>query len=711
MRHPWVSLLRTSALVLCVATWVSETHAQDLERVNVSTAGVQAVGADFIPLAQDLNSSGRYVIFWSSASTLVLGDANGARDVFLRDRQIGTTVIVSLSSGNVQGNDDSGFGGGAGQGNIDVTANGRFVVFESAATNLVAGDVNNLVDVFLRDRTLNVTERISGALGGSSPSISDDGGYVAFSRGNGFYLHDRIAGTTDHFATTTGQRLMGEISANGRYVAFGTGTSLVPADVDDGFDIYLYDRIEDDFELISVSNAGVVGNGNSVGPRMTPDARYVVFSSKATNLVVDDDNDSRDVFVRDRLLGTSERISLSIEGAEANGDSFNTLDISDNGRYVSFSSEADNLAPDDVDGFRNPFVKDRVTGELHKLDVPYAGGQPTGGSISTRLSGNGRVAAFDSGADNLVPGDTNEESDLFAAEIPVYPFEYVAKVVCGVQRQPGNLNLTPGYYATTVNVHNPGGPVTFVKKLALTHPPAEQAPGEIHHIAQHKMAYDQALAIDGNNLLAEAFGGVLPDTYFEGFVVIQSSASLDVTAVYTSSALGPGGTAGTHSSIHVETIRERDRGLDLEVDKAVQAVIALPFGDFYTLNFILYSVEVTNNGSADASDVRLFDTFSLTTEGIVGFALLVNQEPIDLPPGSQLKNVSATPNVTSFEVDIGKVNANTTKTVRFWVIAPLYVVQTTPASASIENTATVQSSGVEVVPENNSTTVNTVLFP
>lgn len=140
-------------------------------------------------------------------------------------------------------------------------------------------------------------------------------------------------------------------------------------------------------------------------------------------------------------------------------------------------------------------------------------------------------------------------------------YEYAAKIVCGVQRDPRDMRLTRGFYATTINVHNPGsGEAKLFKKLALTIPPGGQQPGDIRRIAEDVLKPDQALATDCVDIVRRAFGGKLPAPFIEGFVVFQSATPLDVTAVYTTASLDANLNAGQHSGIHVEQIRERRRG-------------------------------------------------------------------------------------------------------------------------------------------------------
>ena len=169
--------------------------------------------------------------------------------------------------------------------------------------------------------------------------------------------------------------------------------------------------------------------------------------------------------------------------------------------------------------------------------------------------------------------------DLAAAR-----FEYAAKIVCGVQPDPKSMVLARGFYATTINVRNPGPkPVTFEKELALSIPPGEQKPGKVIRVAQDQLDPGQALAADCDDIARRVFGGALPAPFIEGFVVIRSPQSLDVTGVYSTATLSKEGIAEDHSSIHVEQIRERGpksggQNVDLRVRSIDNLSVSCPTG-------------------------------------------------------------------------------------------------------------------------------------
>jgi Tol biopolymer transport system component len=244
-----------------------------VERVSVSTAGTQGDGASTYCA---VSGDGRFVAFLSAADNLVAGDTNGHVDVFVRDRQLGTTERVSVSTAGAQADADC--LGPA------ISADGRFVVFSSAATTLVPADTNGKLDVFVHDRQTGITERVSVSSAGvqgdnnsAFPSISGDGRFVAF---------------------------------------WSAATNLVSGDTNAHSDVFVHDRQTGVTERVSVSSAGVQADGDSlVSPAISADGRFVAFYSSATNLVPGDTNAQADVFVGDRQLGTTERVSVSSAGA------------------------------------------------------------------------------------------------------------------------------------------------------------------------------------------------------------------------------------------------------------------------------------------------------------------------------------------------------------------------------------------------------------
>lgn len=369
--------------------FVRDLVANTTERVSVPQGG--GVG-NLMSTAPAISADGRFVSFLSQATNLVPGDTNGVRDLFVRDRLTGTTERVSLSSAEAQANAET-------RSNA-ISGDGRFVAFESDATNLVSGDTNAARDVFLRDRATGQTERISiQSRGGEANNastllaMSPDGQSVLFrsfatnlipseSFGDGgVFLRNRLAGTTERVSLSPNFSPVDpsgavSMSAYGRYVAFASSRSdLVPEDTNGTSDVFVWDRATSTMERVSVSNTdrqsdGFSSTAGDVGrPAMSADGRYVVFDSVATNLVTLDSNGVRDVFIRDRVLGKTQRISVSQSSGQGNASSSGQA-IDANGRMIAFLSDATNLVTGDTNAKLDAFVRDRaLTDDLPTLSV------------------------------------------------------------------------------------------------------------------------------------------------------------------------------------------------------------------------------------------------------------------------------------------------------------------------------------------------------
>jgi Tol biopolymer transport system component len=270
-----------------------------------------------------ISSDGRYVAFESEASVFVPHDTNGASDVFVRDRRTGRTERVSVSTNGAQGND-------LGTAGCAMSADGRYVAFTSYSSNLVPGDTNQRGDVFVRDRLLGTTERVSVSSTGEQGNdtsghpdiaISDDGRFVAFTSDAsnlvgpatpteddtfGVFIHDRVSGATEKIP---GAGSLGDFNADGRYI------SITAAAPDQPTQTFLYDRVTAATELVSVSPDGAAGNDESGPGSVSADGRYVAFTSRASNLGASDTNDDYDIFVRDRANGVTAQVTHMKLGA------------------------------------------------------------------------------------------------------------------------------------------------------------------------------------------------------------------------------------------------------------------------------------------------------------------------------------------------------------------------------------------------------------
>jgi Tol biopolymer transport system component len=214
---------------------------------------------------------------------------------------------------------------------------------------------------------------------------------------------------------STGRNVYGlDISASGRFVAFSSkATKLVRGDTNGRADIFVRDRKTRRTRRVSVSSAGRQANGDSLAAAISADGRFVVFWSQATNLIRGDTNHDPDVFVRDREKGKTVRVNVSSSGAQANDYTDNSLGISASGRFVGFSSLASNLVGEDADNGYDAFVRDRRTGTTELVSVSSTGAQVGGSSGIDSISAKGRFVAMTSSAKGLVPGDTNNEQDVF----------------------------------------------------------------------------------------------------------------------------------------------------------------------------------------------------------------------------------------------------------------------------------------------------------
>jgi len=335
-------------------------------RVNVDSNGNQANSQTLNP---SLSADGRYVTFWSLADNLVPNDTNMHWDAFVHDRETGATARVCISSSGEQGN--------SGCGTPFISADGRYVAFGSFSDNLVTGDTNELFDTFIHDRETGETTRVSvdsegnqADGGGYRVSVSADGRFVVFESPfnnlvpddtNGvedIFVRDRDTGETTRVSVDSdGNEANGAseiywahaVSVDGRYVAFESAAdNLVPNDTNGVEDIFVHDRETGATTRVSVDSDGNQANGYS-GERTSISAtgRYVAFWSGATNLVPNDTNGLDDVFVHDRETGETIRVSVTSEGNEANGGSIEPS-ISPDGRYVAFASWGDNLVPEDT---------------------------------------------------------------------------------------------------------------------------------------------------------------------------------------------------------------------------------------------------------------------------------------------------------------------------------------------------------------------------
>lgn len=364
-------------LVLGLGTTAPSAPAQVSRLLSVDSAGGPA---NKHSSKCHLSANGRYVAFISLATNLVPGDTNGCSDVFVHDLVTRQVTRVSVSSAGLQGDGDSS--------QPTISADGRRVAFTSMSTNLVAGDTNGVHDIFVHDRQTAQTIRVS-----------------VDSFGNQGDLESRRPC----------------ISADGLSVSFRSeATQLVPGDQNSTKDVFVHHLGNGTTVRASVDSAGIEGNGASVQASLSADGSLVAFASVATNLVVGDTNGSQDVFVRDLLAGTTVRVSLDSAGLPVVGTSERPT-LSADGTAVVFASDAAGLVPGDTNGVSDIFHKDLSTGAVTRVSVHSNGAEASAASYLTpsrySLSASGRKVVFESAANNLVPGDTNQANDIFVHDL------------------------------------------------------------------------------------------------------------------------------------------------------------------------------------------------------------------------------------------------------------------------------------------------------
>jgi Tol biopolymer transport system component len=394
-----------------------------ITRVSIDSSGDQ--GNDYSGLQTNalISSDGRYVVFNSYATNLVPGDTNNLTDVFVHDRMTGDTTRVNVSSTGEQAN---GYSSGAA-----ISGDGRYVVFESFSSNLVPSDNNVAMDVFLHDRQTGETTLVSVDSYGNQGN-GDSGG--------------------------------ASISADGRYVAFDSeADNLVVGDTNNFSDVFVHDLQTGETTRLSVDSGGDQGNDWSGLPSVSGDGRFVAFMSWAKDLVPEDRNGSADVFVHARLTGETTRVSVDSAGHEGKGGDSRYPSISANGRFVAFDSFASGLTPDARVWTVNTFLHDRHTGETTDVSADAVQRQTSSAaSVRPSISADGRYVAFESWNGGLVSDDTNNVPDVFVSgpelTLDAHPTVVAAGQILTLTEYKGVPNNPASLWAVNIN----GTPVSLL---------------------------------------------------------------------------------------------------------------------------------------------------------------------------------------------------------------------------------------------------------
>lgn len=412
-----ILILMASLLLFTLVGWstTAVSAAPDYVKLIVLPEGLNGVLPDRSSKASELSADGRYVAFCSYASNLVPNDTNGKPDAFVVDSYTGDVERVSVTSTGAE------MAGGVVCEVVDISGDGRFVVFVSDPPSGPDG-------VYLRDRQTGTTTLISrrpdGAqMGGFDPAISADGQHIIFvashdptapdlaPRGDSLYGYD-VEAQTISYIVSLGPWVFPiwnwetDISGDGRYVVFGTVADLVGTNTNGIKNVYLHDRDTDEDgifdeplrgethnELISISLSGTGGGDHSSLPSISADGRYVTFTSDAADLVPNDKNGFSDIFIMDRSTGVIEMVSLHPDGSQAKDYSFESS-ISADGRFVLFWS-AETLTNDaDVAGRGGVYRQDRLTGVTKLVSIGPNG--PVGAISHPRISDDARTIIFES---------------------------------------------------------------------------------------------------------------------------------------------------------------------------------------------------------------------------------------------------------------------------------------------------------------------------
>lgn len=351
--------------------FVYELETETLEKISQGIDGTETQRGSYSP---SISNDGNYVAFASDANNLVPQDNNNLRDIFLYNRTSNQIERVSVANGE---------GANGFSSNPFISGNGNYVVFVSAASNLVPDDTNEETDIFVYESTSGTIERVN----------------LAFD--------DTQANEYSFNAT---------ISDDGRYVAYASlADELVLDDNNEASDIFIYDRVLGTTERVNVNLDGEEANGDSYNASISSNGSYVVYTSEASNLVPDDTNGVSDVFIYNLATDVTQRVSLSNEGTQADGESVGfPSSASSDGRFVAFFSNASNLVADDTNSQGDVFIRDRLFGTTQQVSVSaIAGEQPNDFSTIPSITNDGTGVAFYSSANNLVPDDDNDATDIF----------------------------------------------------------------------------------------------------------------------------------------------------------------------------------------------------------------------------------------------------------------------------------------------------------
>ena len=414
-----------------------------------SPGGTPGAGTPGGALEPSVSADGNFVAFSSDFSHTAT-DQNGLRDVYLFDKTQGTIILVSRTAAGSAGNGASS--------EPSISQDGAYVSFSSVATDLGGGQPagNGLKDIFIWERATGNVTQVSVTTGGGNPgefsaepNTNGDGNFVAYTSPAGAALFDPNAvdanslrdvylwnrttgvtrlvstvtpGTTGPFTSANAGSFDPSVSSDGRFVAFRSEASDLVAGDGNGFrDIFLRDMTTGTTILVSRTATGTSGNSESDSPSVSANGDFAVFSSLASNLVDGDTSaNGRDIFLFNRTDNSVTLVSRNLNrNGSGNGDS-SEPSISQDGRFIAFTSEASDLVGADTNGVADIFLYDIQTGTMNRVSInDTTGEQGNGASTDANVAPGGLFIAFTSRATNLAAGDTNGAvNDAYLAEAP-----------------------------------------------------------------------------------------------------------------------------------------------------------------------------------------------------------------------------------------------------------------------------------------------------
>ncbi|MBL8163229.1 MAG: PD40 domain-containing protein [Anaerolineae bacterium] len=401
----WV-LLRWVLLILALAIMPGTASAQatcdpdaPLIQASIADAGAprgEYVNYSYYQAANTVSSDGRVVAFetfFGEQSTVYFY-------VYERDTCTLTTLVeIPLDSYYPRSGPS-------------ISHDGRYVVFSTSQTDLVNNDTNGKADVFLKDLQLGTITRISLSLNGQQLSVDSfqaimagGGRYVVYISDYDLMRYDRQTNTRELLLAAPDERDISplDITPDGRFVVFASHSdNIVPDDTNNREDIFVYNQQTAEVTRVSIGSNNTQGNDTAYDASISANGRYVAFSSSASNLVPGDKHLTSDVFLHDRETGQTIAVSVDSEGTPVGGS---IAEISEDGRYIAFSSSSEALLPGKPLYQSEVFIRDMITGTLLWISNSPSGEWPNGYSDTFSFSEDGQYLAFISYASNLVPGD------------------------------------------------------------------------------------------------------------------------------------------------------------------------------------------------------------------------------------------------------------------------------------------------------------------